>query len=1477
MPPASDPDALAMGAAGPQNASSLEDAASSLLDHQPLTGPGKSRDSSPHRPPRGARTCGISSPQSLYLRRYFLAGMALLCALLVAALEILNYFSNREQGFASAPGGMHYYLWRYGPAFVLTIIAAVWGQLEYRIQVFVPWIQLTRGPLPATGNLLLNYVTPWSIISLIRSLSTRHFAVALGISGGIISRVLIVVSTGLLAAETKQLGFDTEFRMVDHFNLSLNAGHYYLNSLADTGVALWANAHGNVPYRPGTTPDRAALSFIPTEMDLDPDVTVSANVLVFSVDQECAAFSWTYPTDKASGDWFSLADIMPQSDFDQLSPFCVWFGGDFSRDPNPALTNNVSSHYINSTILVDLYCPKAGPSPPPTDTARIFTSIGLDLPGNVSTVSALLCHPTYSLTLRQVTTSRGNSSGGAVLNIAGDVAEDMDLGVAPSVLTDDILKSMGGFGTLTEFFDLDLPDFVDLMNLTTPQSDWKAFADNTLFSSAFQQTFRTLAALTVKYTKTIPATDNERVPGRITYKTPRLVVTMLSLRAMEALLAVLALVALLLCLYNFKPLSKNLPSLMTTVMVLAGSSRLAQTMAADRVPSLETFTAGLSGHLFSSSADLRSVQLQVDPQFDDRQMAHAKVPLHDAGHPVLKWWRPTAATKTFRVALIVTTLLLFVTLEVVYQVSNKNGGFADVFTEGNSQYLWLYLPSFSMACLGLAYGALDTATRTLHPYLELSRATHGNRDAMQSDPRSSTALVAVAKTLCRGFFGLSAIISTSMLAGLLIIAASGLYSTTESVSRPESVSLDLESWFDIRSAPQKQGMYGLGVSSPDALTSQAIHFSNLSSPAGAYGEFAFAMLETSGLGGHDHASNPPTTLRARIPAAQTRANCSLYRFWDSIELDPDSSSYGFSLVVPPPPGCTRGDSNAPSDDRYLDLGQGAGKTPPPGYFGFVSNLWWKRLPNATLPGGGFTPDSRTPYTVCSDDTQHLFVIYGRRIDLTMHNVTLLHCLPFVQAVEVDATFAVPSLTVDDTISPPVAIGTPTPWHSTNRSHNSIPLPEIMADESEAVDAFFTILTLGGRAATPLDALTGRDRIAAMTARIDQVYAQLGAQALHFNFRRPMANITATAADPDGRPPPGNGTGKAEGVLFVAPPPGKGRLAQTAVSTRVLEALLLCLAVCGGVSFWVLRGTEELLPADPGSVAARMGLLAGSELVERVRRDGVGAVEGMRVGLGWWERPAFSDEETSDVDMQSSSAKKPARASKPPATSYKEELPEDDDALSADDKNGDAGADNDEEGGDDDDEDLDEEVYVVEKIMSHMVDKGKPLFEVKWEGYDKKSDRTWEPEENLVDNASDALNEYLESIGGREKLYEDSAKALKNKKRSRPSSSTPQASGKRSRPNGEHPGDSEPPLSAKAVTWKPPPGSWENHVAHLDACEDEESGKLMVYLTWKNGHKTQHTTNVIYQRCPQRMLQFYERHVRIIKRDPDADSVNEASQ
>ncbi|OIW25001.1 chromo domain-like protein [Coniochaeta ligniaria NRRL 30616] len=188
--------------------------------------------------------------------------------------------------------------------------------------------------------------------------------------------------------------------------------------------------------------------------------------------------------------------------------------------------------------------------------------------------------------------------------------------------------------------------------------------------------------------------------------------------------------------------------------------------------------------------------------------------------------------------------------------------------------------------------------------------------------------------------------------------------------------------------------------------------------------------------------------------------------------------------------------------------------------------------------------------------------------------------------------------------------------------------------------------------------------------------------------------------------------------------------------------------------------------------------------------------------------------------------------------------------------------------------ISDEEYVVEKILSHRWDNaiGQLKFEVKWEGYEKKSDRTWEPEENLLETS--VLDEYYANFGGKEKILQEVQTGLKNKKRGRPQSDTPTSSNKRSRKNGDHPGNTSPPATAKAVAWKPPAGSWEDQITELDACEDEESGKLMVYLTWKDGHKTQHETSVIYKRCPQKMLQFYERHVRIIKKDPD-EAMDEA--
>lgn len=121
---------------------------------------------------------------------------------------------------------------------------------------------------------------------------------------------------------------------------------------------------------------------------------------------------------------------------------------------------------------------------------------------------------------------------------------------------------------------------------------------------------------------------------------------------------------------------------------------------------------------------------------------------------------------------------------------------------------------------------------------------------------------------------------------------------------------------------------------------------------------------------------------------------------------------------------------------------------------------------------------------------------------------------------------------------------------------------------------------------------------------------------------------------------------------------------------------------------------------------------------------------------------------------------------------------------------------------------------------------------------------------IRESAGEVLSAYLESIGGRDKIFEETQEAARGKKRNRTNSTTPAATTKRSKRNGTHPGDSAPPATAEK--WSPPAGSWEDEIDTIDACEDEGSGRLVVYLVWKNGRKTKHDTKVIYKKCPQKV-------------------------
>ncbi|KAI9666038.1 MAG: hypothetical protein M1821_003973 [Bathelium mastoideum] len=209
----------------------------------------------------------------------------------------------------------------------------------------------------------------------------------------------------------------------------------------------------------------------------------------------------------------------------------------------------------------------------------------------------------------------------------------------------------------------------------------------------------------------------------------------------------------------------------------------------------------------------------------------------------------------------------------------------------------------------------------------------------------------------------------------------------------------------------------------------------------------------------------------------------------------------------------------------------------------------------------------------------------------------------------------------------------------------------------------------------------------------------------------------------------------------------------------------------------------------------------------------------------------------------------------------------------------------EDGSDDENEETEEE-YIVEKITGFQYgDDGTLHLQVKWLGYEKKSDRTWEPEEHL-DGASEALQDYFESIGGRPQPGDD-PKSKKGKRKQSVAASpaeTKTGSGRGRKKMKVENGDVEDDAGHKGKKeskWMPPKGTWEHDVMNIDCIEedvDEATGdkKRVGFVMWNNGKKSKHSLGILNSKCPQKLLAYYEQHL-VFRTSSSKTSANGANQ
>ncbi len=64
---------------------------------------------------------------------------------------------------------------------------------------------------------------------------------------------------------------------------------------------------------------------------------------------------------------------------------------------------------------------------------------------------------------------------------------------------------------------------------------------------------------------------------------------------------------------------------------------------------------------------------------------------------------------------------------------------------------------------------------------------------------------------------------------------------------------------------------------------------------------------------------------------------------------------------------------------------------------------------------------------------------------------------------------------------------------------------------------------------------------------------------------------------------------------------------------------------------------------------------------------------------------------------------------------------------------------------------------------------------------------------------------------------------------------------------------------QAPDWMPKSKNWEKEVKVVDTIVRENDG-LVAYLHWNNDKKSKVSIETCYEKCPRKMLEFYEKHL-----------------
>jgi hypothetical protein len=544
------------------------------------------------------------------------------------------------------------------------------------------------------------------------------------------------------------------------------------------------------------------------------------------------------------------------------------------------------------------------------------------------------------------------------------------------------------------------------------------------------------------------------------------------------------------------------------------------------------------------------------------------------------WWNPLP--NLLRIIIVLFGVFTIVALEVLYQyqISMKYNGFADIGSTSILPFITTFVSAIFLIVLAGCFGVVDFYTRLLQPYHQLKKRPNTASHSILLNYLSKITPVTIWTSASLKHFAVLLTATTSLLAPILVIIASGLF-FTESFQSYQISGINITTSFDSSKVPNlTQGPFPL-VSS-FVLGSQAIF------PAWTYGRYSFPELQ---LPENSIKSSPslgldasPRTLLLTSTALKSNISCTLIpndEIMTYVEPTQSNSTVLARRFAIPVPGSCGSPCQHNSFINTCDKSQT--------YYYDLD----RSDDDPTISGGLFYArashiQSNTSAAMSTNECPQFSILYGlnSKDGKSMDTFTAMNCYPMTYQVEVSVTYDVSTWTVIN-----MTETLPNSYSIFNDNLRAIVDPNVFLPLSVTNDSnldpwFATALSSNNLS---VETLVGTNDTQTISAAIDDIYGRLTAQNFHLNRRSPAASQTPT-------------------LVGTISGPTRFRLRQDGLITRALEALIACMVLMTAASYLFLD-PRKVLPNNPCSIAVMASLIAESELVKR---------EMVPIGSEWWD-------------------------------------------------------------------------------------------------------------------------------------------------------------------------------------------------------------------------------------------------------------------